>query len=278
MMIWPHSSTSMSVLHSLRKCLWIRSKRSGQISSKAMMVDPSTSDVRSWSSLSRTSISESFSICSQSGSRWYSLGSACAAHFRTYGDISTAAWLTAICTMGMMTSTRIDERTRRALARISWFGSFSPFWKLEIESSAMSGSSSAYRTTYWYTSFRSSTDLATTFLTTVGKRSERSSPIAISLITSRISFSFCLGSPMSRICFRSLGILPEPTRLLARSRRDDRRSVGEIRAESLPKPSAPIIPALECASTACAMMLLDHEVTDARERHRLYPLSTAQNG
>jgi hypothetical protein len=62
------------------------------------------------------------------------------------------------------TSTRMEERTRRAEARISWLGSFSPFWNEEMDSSAMSGSSSAYRTTNWYVNFFSSTDLHATFL------------------------------------------------------------------------------------------------------------------
>ena len=56
-------------------------------------------------------------------------------------------------TMGTMTGTRMDERTRRAEARISWFGSFSALWNVEIDSSATSWRSSAYLVRYTYTSF-----------------------------------------------------------------------------------------------------------------------------
>ena len=48
--------------------------------------------------------------------------------------------------MGAMMGTRMEERTRSALARMSWLGSFSPFWKVEMESRARSCCSSAYLT------------------------------------------------------------------------------------------------------------------------------------
>lgn len=47
-----------------------------------------------------------------------------AAVFRTYGDMSDAASLMASIMMGTMMGTRMLERTRRALARISWLGSY----------------------------------------------------------------------------------------------------------------------------------------------------------
>ncbi len=53
----------------------------------------------------------------------YSLGIACAAVFLTYGDISDAASLMANIIIGTMIVTLMLERTRRALALISWFGS-----------------------------------------------------------------------------------------------------------------------------------------------------------
>lgn len=53
----------------------------------------------------------------------YSFGIACAAVFRTYGDISEAESLIANITMGTITGTRMLDRTRSALALISWFGS-----------------------------------------------------------------------------------------------------------------------------------------------------------
>jgi len=53
----------------------------------------------------------------------YSLGMAWAAVLRTYGDMSEAASLMANIMMGTMIGTRMLERTRSALARISWLGS-----------------------------------------------------------------------------------------------------------------------------------------------------------
>lgn len=46
-----------------------------------------------------------------------------AAVLRTYGDMSDAASLMASIMMGTMMGTRMLERTRSALARISWLGS-----------------------------------------------------------------------------------------------------------------------------------------------------------
>lgn len=46
-----------------------------------------------------------------------------AAVLRTYGDMSEAASLMASIMMGTMMGTRMLDRTRRALARISWLGS-----------------------------------------------------------------------------------------------------------------------------------------------------------
>lgn len=61
----------------------------------------------------------------------YSLGIACAAVFLTYGDISEAASLMANIIIGTMIVTLMLERTRRALALISWFGSWrsTKWWK-----------------------------------------------------------------------------------------------------------------------------------------------------
>lgn len=58
----------------------------------------------------------------------YSLGMAWAAVLRTYGDMSEAASLMASIMMGTMMGTRMLERTRRALARISWLGSCEDVW------------------------------------------------------------------------------------------------------------------------------------------------------
>jgi hypothetical protein len=49
----------------------------------------------------------------------YAFGMACAAVFRTNGDISTEASRIASIMIGTITGTRIDERTRNAEARIS---------------------------------------------------------------------------------------------------------------------------------------------------------------
>uniref|UniRef100_A0A6B0U3U7 Putative secreted protein n=1 Tax=Ixodes ricinus TaxID=34613 RepID=A0A6B0U3U7_IXORI len=83
----------------------------------------------------------SWSLCS--GSKLWSLGIACAAVLRTYGDMSFTASLMDSIMMGTMTGTRILDSTRRALARISWFGSFRARWKVEMESRARSCCSSA---------------------------------------------------------------------------------------------------------------------------------------
>ena len=93
----------------------------------------------------------SSSFCS--GSRLCNFGMAWAAVLRTKGDMSTAESLMASMTMGTMTGTRMEERTRRAEARISWFGSFRARWKVEMESRATSCRSSAYLVRYTYTSF-----------------------------------------------------------------------------------------------------------------------------
>ena len=45
--------------------------------------------------------------------------------------------------MGAMMGTRMLERTRRALARMSWLGSLRPFWNVEMERRATSCCSSA---------------------------------------------------------------------------------------------------------------------------------------
>ena len=45
--------------------------------------------------------------------------------------------------MGAMMGTLILDRTRRALARMSWFGSLSPFWKVLMDRRARSCCSSA---------------------------------------------------------------------------------------------------------------------------------------
>jgi len=61
----------------------------------------------------------------QSNSKYlYSFGMACAAVLRTYGDMSVTDSLMASIMIGTIIDTRILERTRNALARISWFGSY----------------------------------------------------------------------------------------------------------------------------------------------------------
>lgn len=54
-----------------------------------------------------------------------------AAVLRTYGDMSEAASLMANIMMGTMMGTRMLDRTRRALARISWLGSCGDTWGLQ---------------------------------------------------------------------------------------------------------------------------------------------------
>ena len=76
---------------------------------------PATSVVLSAKSFSMTWTHSSF--CS--GSKLYILGMATAAVLRTYGDMSEAASLIASIMMGTMTGTRMEDRTRRADARIS---------------------------------------------------------------------------------------------------------------------------------------------------------------
>ena len=49
---------------------------------------------------------------------------ACAAVLRTYGDISVTDSLMASIIIGTIIETRMLERTRNALARISWLGSY----------------------------------------------------------------------------------------------------------------------------------------------------------
>lgn len=51
-----------------------------------------------------------------------------AAVLRTYGDMSDAASLMANIMMGTIMGTRMLDRTRRALARISWLGSYGDMW------------------------------------------------------------------------------------------------------------------------------------------------------
>lgn len=51
------------------------------------------------------------------------LGIAWAAVLRTYGDISEAESRMASITIGTMTLTLMLDKTLKALARISWFGS-----------------------------------------------------------------------------------------------------------------------------------------------------------
>ena len=119
------------------------------------------------------------------GSRLKILGMACAAVLRTYGDMSPAHFLTAMTTMGTMTSIRMPDMTRSerarmnwllslrscqngtraqgqsrispherpwrrergcACVRVGWVGPAPTFWKVLMESSARSGSCSAYRT------------------------------------------------------------------------------------------------------------------------------------
>ena len=53
----------------------------------------------------------------------YNLGIAWAAVFLTYGDMSITASLIASIIIGTIIGTLMLERTRRALARINWFGS-----------------------------------------------------------------------------------------------------------------------------------------------------------
>ena len=105
-----------------------------------MTADPTTKVVLSPKSFSITPTSSSFWF---SGSSEYSLGMACAAVFRTKGLMSTAESLMASIMMGTMTGTRMEERTRRAEARMSWLGSLSARWKVEMERSATSCCSSA---------------------------------------------------------------------------------------------------------------------------------------
>ena len=127
--------------------------------------------------------------------------------------MSITASLMANIMMGEIIRTRILDRTRKALARISWLGSFRARWNVLMDNRAKSCCSSAYLVRYTYTSFLTCTlnksdiisnlnyfflvnlcfcrrkkcfwsgfltsrFLDTTFLTTAGKRSEASFPLA----------------------------------------------------------------------------------------------------
>lgn len=127
--------------------------------------------------------------------------------------MSITASLMANIMMGEIIRTRILDRTRKALARISWLGSFRARWNVLMDNRAKSCCSSAYLVRYTYTSFLTCTlnksdiisklyyfiscefvfleenksfwsgcptsrFLDTTFFTTAGKRSEASFPLA----------------------------------------------------------------------------------------------------
>lgn len=68
----------------------------------------------------------------------YSLGMAWAAVLRTYGDMSEAASLMANIMMGTIMGTRMLDSTRRALARISWLGSYGDMWAVQCSCGRLS--------------------------------------------------------------------------------------------------------------------------------------------
>ena len=64
-------------------------------------------------------------------------------HTRMHARTHTHTSFMASIMIGEMMGTRTLDNTRRALALMSWFGSFSPFWKVLIERRARSCCSSA---------------------------------------------------------------------------------------------------------------------------------------
>ena len=75
--------------------------------------------------------------------------------------------------------TLIPESTRKAMARIKGLGSVRSFWNVFIDNKARSGSCSAYRRRYMYTSFLISRLRDATFFTTWAKNSETLRPFEI---------------------------------------------------------------------------------------------------
>ena len=94
--------------------------------------------------------------------------------------MSEDAFLIAKTSMLAMTGMLSPDSSRRAIARMSGLESERSFWNVLMESSARSGSCSAYRKRYMYTSLRISRFGAATFLTTCAKYSEALRPFEMS--------------------------------------------------------------------------------------------------
>ena len=120
----------------------MRSTRSGHTSWNAATAEESTNGAASRSIVSMISTSS----CCLVLSRRNTLGMACAAALRTYGETSTAHLRTARITTGTITSTRMEDMTRSASARTRGFGCARSFWNELMDSNASSAFCSAVRT------------------------------------------------------------------------------------------------------------------------------------